>query len=209
MNTHNAGDLESSSTSQNQASSIFARNNETSRYPDAASFGTSGECPDKGVPPRFETQRIIRMRIRRKVTVFDVAAYIIDKIGPLSAMKLQKLVYYCQAWSLVWDESPLFPERIEAWSNGPVIPVLFSFHRGQFTVDEIAIGNIDNLNSKQKETIDAVLEFYGNKPAQWLIDLSHSEKPWQSTRRGLPETESSNREISIEIIAEYYSSLGK
>ena len=41
-------------------------------------------------------------------TVFDVARYILEKYGPLSAMKLQKMVYYSQAWSLVWDDAPLF-----------------------------------------------------------------------------------------------------
>ena len=61
------------------------------------------------------------------VSVFDVAAYILDKLGPISTIKLQKLVYYCQAWSLVWDEEPLFSERIEAWVNGPVVRELLHF----------------------------------------------------------------------------------
>ncbi len=56
------------------------------------------------------------------VSVESVAAYILSQHGKLSAMKLQKLVYYCQAWSLVWDEAPLFQEQIQAWANGPVVP---------------------------------------------------------------------------------------
>jgi uncharacterized phage-associated protein len=51
----------------------------------------------------------------------DVAAYILSRQGRMTAMKLQKLVYYSQAWSVVWDERPLFPEKIEAWANGPVV----------------------------------------------------------------------------------------
>ena len=54
-----------------------------------------------------------------KVNVLDIAAYILCKQGAMTAMKLQKLVYYSQAWSLVWDDKPLFRERIEAWANGP------------------------------------------------------------------------------------------
>ena len=42
-------------------------------------------------------------------TVFDVAAYILAKRGEMTAWKLQKLVYYSQAWSLVWDQRPIFP----------------------------------------------------------------------------------------------------
>lgn len=40
--------------------------------------------------------------------VFDTAKYILEQSGPMSAMKLQKLCYYSQVWSLVWDDSPLF-----------------------------------------------------------------------------------------------------
>ena len=41
------------------------------------------------------------------MTVFDAAAYILEQSGEMTAMKLQKLVYYSQSWSLVWDEEPL------------------------------------------------------------------------------------------------------
>lgn len=66
--------------------------------------------------------------------VNNVARYILErKGGHMSTMKLQKLVYYTQAWSLVWDEKPLFDSRIEAWANGPIIPDLYDQHRGLFT----------------------------------------------------------------------------
>ena len=41
-------------------------------------------------------------------SVFDAATCILSRAGGMTAMKLQKLVYYAQAWSLVWDERPLF-----------------------------------------------------------------------------------------------------
>ncbi len=205
MNFNIKCDQQSGSTYQSQDKVKFVRINDNRKYSVQSSSTANNSQIDSNV--KFEVETKKRCIIRKRVTVFDVATYILNKLGPLSAMKLQKLVYYCQAWSLVWDEKPLFPEHIEAWTNGPVVRELFAFHRGQFIVDEVPIGNIDNLNSTQKETIDAVIDFYGNKPAQWLIDLSHSEKPWQDARKGLSETESGKREISIESIAEYYSSL--
>ena len=62
------------------------------------------------------------------VSVFDVACYIMSKVKQCTTMKLQKLLYYCQAWYLVWNERPLFRENIEAWANGPVIRELYNFH---------------------------------------------------------------------------------
>ena len=52
------------------------------------------------------------------VSIHDVAADTLDRKGPLTTWKLQKLADYCQAWSLIWDDDILFPEEIEAWVNG-------------------------------------------------------------------------------------------
>ena len=121
-------------------------------------------------------------------TVLDVAKYILVQSGSITAMKLQKLVYYSQAWTLVWDEEPLFSERIEAWANGAVIPALYSAHRGQFlvSVESFPDGNIEALNTHQKENIDKVLGYYGKYTAQQLSDINHQETPWITTRDGLP-----------------------
>ena len=142
-------------------------------------------------------------------TVFDVAKYILEKMGkPISTWKLQKLVYYSQAWSLVWDERPLFDSKIKAWANGPVCPELYHAHKGRFaiTADEIA-GNSENLDDDARETIDAVIEAYGHFNGQQLSDLTHSEDPWRLARKGVPDNERSDKEITLESMAEYYSSL--
>lgn len=122
-------------------------------------------------------------------------------------MKLQKLVYYAQAWSLVWDEKSLFRNRIEAWANGPVVPALYQAHRGQFTVRRIPGGSSRKLNAQQKETINAVIDYYGNKSSQWLSDLTHSEIPWASARKGLNPGQRGNKEITRAVMAEFYGSL--
>jgi uncharacterized phage-associated protein len=139
--------------------------------------------------------------------VHDVARYIVEQSGELTAMKLQKLVYYSQAWSLVWDDKLLFPERIEAWANGPVIPELYKVHKGAFKVSDWPCGNSAVLDDKQKETIEVVLDFYGKKTPQWLSDLTHQEQPWRDARNGLNPTERSDSVITPGAMYEYYSSL--
>jgi len=139
-------------------------------------------------------------------SVHDVAAYILKRQGPMTAMKLQKLVYYSQAWGLVWDEEPLFPEAIEAWANGPVVFELYDKHRGIFRVSEWD-GNPTALNKSQRETIDSVLRFYGRMSSQQLSNLTHQEAPWRNARRGLGPGDRGSREITHAAMAEYYSSL--
>ncbi|HTR23334.1 MAG TPA: type II toxin-antitoxin system antitoxin SocA domain-containing protein [Terriglobales bacterium] len=140
-------------------------------------------------------------------SVHDVAAYILERRGRMTAIKLQKLVYYSQAWSLVWDEEPLFPERIEAWVNGPVVPDLYNAHRGQFIIDRWPRGNPDSLTAAQKDTVEMVVDFYGTKSSAWLSELTHREDPWRNARRGLEPLERGSREIALDSMAEYYGTL--
>jgi len=139
--------------------------------------------------------------------VHDVAAYVLSKSGRMSAMKLQKLVYYCQAWHLAWEERPLFPERIEAWANGPVVYELFDLHRGRFTLDDWPQGDPAKLNWTETDTVDAVLRDYGELNARKLSHLTHSERPWRDAREGLAPDDRSSREITQGAMHEYYSSL--
>lgn len=143
------------------------------------------------------------------INVFDVVGYILFKIKSTTAMKLQKLVYYCQAWSLVWDEKPLFKENIEAWANGPVVRELYRCYKGLFEISNCPKGDKSKLNSEQKETIDAVLDYYGNKSPQWLGDLTHIEDPWRNARNGIIEGKRGSRVITLASMEEYYSSLDK
>lgn len=143
-------------------------------------------------------------------SVVDVAKYILDKLPDMTAMKLQKLVYYSQAWSLVWDEEPLFDAPIEAWANGPVVRELYDLHKGQFKVIPSSInGNPSKLTGLQIETIDAVLVFYGDKTGQWLSDLAHMEDPWKIAREseGLADGEKGSPVIELSDMSEYYGGL--
>lgn len=132
----------------------------------------------------------------------DVAQFILQELGPMTAMKIQKLVYYSQAWALVWDDDRLFPEPIEAWKNGPVVRDLWEATRGQFRVKNVPKGDISNIGEAGTATIKRVLDFYGAKDAQWLSDLTHLEDPWKTAF-----SQGQNTEISLEEMSEYYSSI--
>lgn len=135
-------------------------------------------------------------------TALDVAQYILEKHGAMTVMKLQKLVYYSQAWSIVWDDDVLFQQKIEAWDNGPVVRSLWEATRGNFRVYSVPNGNSYCVTSCQRKTIDKVLDFYGFRDAQWLSDLTHMEDPWRHAYN-----EGQNAEITPEALSEYYSSL--
>ena len=140
-------------------------------------------------------------------SVDDVAAAVLERTGPIDTWKLQKLVYYSQAWHLVWDGDRLFPERIEAWANGPVAPALYQKHRQRYRVSSWPAGDSGRLAPNEIDTIKTVVDFYGDKTGPWLSELTHSEDPWKKARRGLAPGERGNNEITKAAMLEYYSSL--
>jgi len=140
--------------------------------------------------------------------VIDVAAYILSKEQPMSAMKLQKLCYYSHAWHLVWEEKPLFDEPIEAWANGPVVVDLYKKHKGRFQLGVHDIdGNPNKLDHNELTTIDNVMAFYARMSAHQLSELTHREAPWRNARAGMSEFDRGNTVITDADMAEYYDSL--
>lgn len=140
--------------------------------------------------------------------VFDTAKYILETRGKMSTMKLQKLCYYCQAWSLVWDDEELFPEEFEAWANGPVCRKLYNAAKGMFSISANDLkGNSNNLSDNQKDTINTVLNYYAPHDAQWVSQLTHLEAPWQLARTNVPAGVSSTNIISKLTMSEYYGGL--
>ena len=140
--------------------------------------------------------------------VHDVAAYILEKHGPMSSMKLQKLIYYSQAWHLVWEDEPLFDAEIRAWANGPVVYEVFHAHQGQYTVEAPwNSGNSARLTKAARGTIEAVLGTYGQLTGQQLSALTHAEAPWRDARVGLAATDRGNTPITADALAEYYGAV--
>jgi uncharacterized phage-associated protein len=139
--------------------------------------------------------------------VIDVAQCILELTGPISSWKLQKLVYYAQAWHCVWEDKPLFDARIEAWANGPVCRELYDRHRGSFVIAAFAGSDCSRLNNDERETVEKVVEYYGKFDGQQLSDLTHAESPWKNARVGLSPSERSNVEITLEAMSEYYGGL--
>ena len=140
-------------------------------------------------------------------SVFDVADYILGRIGSLPIWKLHKLLYYSQAWSLAWDNEPLFKEKIEAWMDSPVCRDLYDRHKGQLRIARVDGGNADKLTEDQKESVDAILSYYGKIESHWLSNLIHSETPWQLARKGMSPRDQGNSEITHESMAAFYSSI--
>ena len=143
------------------------------------------------------------------VSAIDVAAYILERVGNVTTMKLQKLVYYSQVRYLVTSGIPLFDNRIEAWANGPVVPDLFRLHSGKYMVgpgDLGSSGSSDVLSEQQRLAAEKAVELFGSYSGERLRELTHSEAPWVDAREGYEPGERCEVEITVDAIRRYYSS---
>ena len=143
-------------------------------------------------------------------TVYDVAKFIVDRCGPMSAMKLQKLVYYSQAMSLVWDDVPLFDDDFEAWAKGPVCRALYNAHKGMYMIMDSSFldfycPDTNRLSKENKETISAVVDGLKDYAPYQLSDMTHKEDPWKNARGGCPPGAWCENVITKEAMLEYYS----
>lgn len=142
--------------------------------------------------------------------VLDVAAAVVDEVRAsgvdrsLTAKKLEKLVYYSQAWFLAEAGAPLFDDPIEAWRQGPVVRRLWQCHRGRRFVEGIPFGNPARLSSSQLELVRRVVDRYGRLSAERLSDLTHRELPWRQARGNLPHALPSSRKIELDELRKAY-----
>lgn len=142
-----------------------------------------------------------------RISASDVAKYLLEKKGTLTGFQLQKLLYYCQAWSLVVEGKPLFSDEIRAYEHGPVIPSVSMQHKGQVRVHPSDIaGDSLLLSEADAAFIDTVLNAYDGLTGDQLECLTHCEEPWLRcyNQRTSP---SSSAVISHEAMREYYARL--
>lgn len=149
------------------------------------------------------------IKMNEKITIFDVAEYFIDKSAdenPMTPLKLQKLCYYAQAWSLVWEKEPLFREDFAAWIHGPANYELFKKYQGQRYIDSSKNKfNSNKFSSEQLETLDVVWDTYGKYTGDYLEQLTHEEDPWIITRGKLSPGDNCTKIITKELIQTYYT----
>lgn len=151
------------------------------------------------------------------MNIHDACDYIIVKLtegdGYLNVLKLHKLLYYCQAWSLAFGRGPLFPENnFQAWVHGPVSrtvydrfvqtkamysPVVMADARPGF--DPLAIADDDRAK------IDAVLEVYAPLSGDQLEEMTHREEPWIEARAGVPPSARCETIIRNDTMERYYA----
>lgn len=125
----------------------------------------------------------------------------------ITHLKLQKLIYYAQAWCLVLFNKTLFEEDFQAWSHGPVLPSIYNNYK-QYGYEAIPVCNCDNnLRTEIIDLLEDIKNVYGEKSAKYLENLTHSELPWLEARGNISIEMRSTTPISKITMKEFYTKL--
>lgn len=125
----------------------------------------------------------------------------------ITNLKLQKLIYYAQAWYLALYDEPLFDDRLEAWISGPVQPEVYErFKRYRWEPIRYNPEPVEFPEEIEEHLIE-VLQVFGKYPAYYLERMVHNELPWSKARRGIPIDEHSTAEISTKDMQTFYKTL--
>lgn len=126
---------------------------------------------------------------------------------PVTNKKLQKLLYYAQAWSLVLKNELMFKQNIEAWVHGPAIRDVYMEYKtfGFSPIKKEVNVSALQLTEAKIALLDNVWGVYGKFDGDYLEMLSHSEQPWIDARQGMEADVSSDNVIEHEAMRSFYS----
>ena len=157
------------------------------------------------------------MIARPKIGQIDsvvLANFILKHYGPMSHLKLQKLLFYCDAYCLAFFGKELISDKFEAWVHGPVCRKVYDEMKGASVlytdVEYSPMSGVDEdvEFSKLSSDIQALLaEVLGtlNGWTGYQLEIStHNELPWQEARVGYSDAEKCHVEISKETTRSFY-----
>lgn len=146
----------------------------------------------------------------------QVADYIIfrltsDEPSQLSNLKLQKLLYYTQAWYLAFTGNTLFKGDFQAWVHGPVNREVYNrFKSTKYLYSSIVAQDIEDkhisstIDEQTALHINSVLESYAGYSDTQLEGMTHAEDPWIAARKGYRDIQRCEVVIDEKLMETYY-----
>ncbi len=161
-----------------------------------------------------------RVRTLGKIDSTILAAHILYAYGPMSHLKLQKLLYLIEGYHLAYfDGASLIDDEFQAWVHGPVSRKIFD----QLKDKSVLYGDLGytlsegeqephkmmemELSTEQLELISEVMDMYKGDSGLTLEGITHNQTPWIKARVGYSMGEKCENVISKEDMRAYFSQL--
>ena len=146
-------------------------------------------------------------------TAVELADRILRKVNrpagdTINHIKLQALLYYCEAWSLAVFDRELFAEEIQGWDHGPVVHSVWDklSIKGWNDLEADDLGSPTELDAETEDLLNDVFLAYGEFPATELEKMIKKDATWKEARQGLQPWDLTKRPINKTTIGKFYKS---
>jgi uncharacterized phage-associated protein len=131
----------------------------------------------------------------------------------ITAMKLQKLLFYAHGWCLGLYGWPLVADQVEAWTYGPVFPRIYHLAKsyGSHPITSQLYDYFSELSQvpagdPRVHLLEKIWELYGEYTAAQLSHMTHEPSgPWARIRRDNPGRKGTD--IPDSLLREYFGRL--
>lgn len=138
----------------------------------------------------------------------------------ISPMKIQKLLYLAQGYSLAYRDQPMMDELFEVWRFGPVLPMLYQqckhyssdaitdfLHDYDYKFTQCGRAPLPTDNDVNK-IVDFVWNNYWHVPATELSKWTHEEGgPWHDIMHANGGMLLRNQDIPNDMLKAYFKKL--
>lgn len=144
---------------------------------------------------------------------WDLADYLLaesrERGEVLTPLKLQKLLFYADAWYMALYGQEATSEKFQAWVHGPV--ALSQYHRFKDYRWRPITEEVDKpkLEQGMARHLDEITDVFGSQTATALEIMTHQEKPWVAARAGIPDDQACNNYIDKELTREFYANFAQ
>lgn len=142
-----------------------------------------------------------RRKMKRPYSAILIARYIISREAEcnrsVSNLRLQKLLYFVQAYFFLSLDEPCFDNRIEAWDFGPVVPAVYHKYKrfGSMIIQENEEYPVGNIDEEDCQRIDEMLDACADKTTRELVNITHHQTPWKRAYKNLFSNEITQESI--------------
>lgn len=163
------------------------------------------------------------MTIHKGLSIIDstiLAAHIAYTYGPMSHLKLQKLLYLIEGYHLAYfDGASVIKDEFQAWVHGPVSRKIYDELKDKsilygdikYELEEGEEEPIERLRrelaSEQIELIEEVLSLYKGESGIALEGITHKQQPWINARKGYGPADKCEEIINRDDMKNYFSNL--
>ncbi|MDO6708798.1 Panacea domain-containing protein [Photobacterium sp. 1_MG-2023] len=127
----------------------------------------------------------------------------------ISQLKLQKMVYYADAWFLVNNDTALIEDNFEAWVHGPVVRSLYNRFKGYRWNPILDDVNSPELDANVIEHLTEIYSVFGGYSGFELEQMTHNEEPWLEARGECAPDEACENIINKETMRTFYTSVAE